>query len=144
MQGQEKEIIILTTTVTRAGSATFAADCQRLNVALTRARRHLIVVGCAPALQAAAPAFAEILSACRRTPGAFWPMGAAIRWPISAMACSIACSFCQGSNSVAPIPGIQRPQSDYPTTSAFWWLLQGANPSLGGVWCKPSGSRATP
>lgn len=75
MQGQEKDVIILSTTVTRASSASFASDCQRLNVALTRARRHLIVIGCAAALEPSAPAFAEILRVCRRSPGAFWPMG---------------------------------------------------------------------
>jgi len=47
-----------------------------------------------------------------------WPMGAAIRWPISAMAYLIVCSCCQGFSSVAPIPGIQRGQGAYPTTSA--------------------------
>ena len=84
LQGQEKEIIILSTTVTRASSAGFASDCQRLNVALTRARRHLIVVGCSSALGniPAAPAFAHILRVCRRTPGAFWPMGR-LQLPVS-------------------------------------------------------------
>ena len=47
-QGNEKKVIILSTVVTSPGS--FGADPKRLNVALTRAQNHLIVVGCAPAL----------------------------------------------------------------------------------------------
>lgn len=45
-QGLEKPVIILSTAVTRPGS--FVGDAQRLNVALTRARHHLILVstGC--------------------------------------------------------------------------------------------------
>lgn len=48
-QGMEKDVIILTTAITR--QTTFAADAQRLNVALTRARHHLVLIGCAPILQ---------------------------------------------------------------------------------------------
>ena len=51
------------------------ADACRLNVALTRARHHLIVVGCAPALQQSAPALAALVAACRSTPGGFSPHG---------------------------------------------------------------------
>ena len=74
VQGQEKDVIILTTVVT-GNNAFFASDSQRLNVALTRARRHLVVVGCADALQAAGPAFCRILEASRRGANAFWPYG---------------------------------------------------------------------
>lgn len=42
LQGLEKPVIILSTAVTRPGS--FVGDAQRLNVALTRARHHLILV----------------------------------------------------------------------------------------------------
>ena len=42
LQGLEKPVIILSTAVTRPGS--FVGDAQRLNVALTRAKHHLIVV----------------------------------------------------------------------------------------------------
>ena len=41
-QGLEKPIIILSTAVTRVGA--FVADPNRLNVALTRAKHHLILV----------------------------------------------------------------------------------------------------
>lgn len=51
------------------------ADACRLNVALTRARRNLIVVGHAPALQQSAPAFAALLARCRGTPGGYSPGG---------------------------------------------------------------------
>ena len=72
-QGAEREVIVLSTAVTRPGA--FAADACRLNVALTRARCNLLVVGCAPALQQSAPAFAAILRKCRGTPGAYSPQG---------------------------------------------------------------------
>lgn len=48
------------------------ADSCRLNVALTRAKHNLLVVGCAPALQQSAPAFASLLARCRSTPGAYF------------------------------------------------------------------------
>ena len=44
-------------------------------MALTRARRHLVVVGCGDALHGAGAAFCRILEACRRAPNAFWPYG---------------------------------------------------------------------
>ena len=48
IQGMEKEVIILSVTLSRGGA--FASDQQRLNVALTRARRHLILTGSAQAV----------------------------------------------------------------------------------------------
>lgn len=48
-QGAEKEVIILATTTTNPRSE-FCSDGARLNVALTRARRHLVVVGAAGVL----------------------------------------------------------------------------------------------
>lgn len=48
-QGAEKEVIILATTTTNPRSE-FCSDGARLNVALTRARRHLVVVGAAAVL----------------------------------------------------------------------------------------------
>jgi len=55
----EKEVIILTTTVSRPGN--FAGDSQRLNVALTRGMHHLIIVGDLGVLPQLAPAFALLL-----------------------------------------------------------------------------------
>jgi hypothetical protein len=49
LQGAEKEVIILATTTTNPHSE-FCSDAARLNVALTRARRHLLVVGAASVL----------------------------------------------------------------------------------------------
>ncbi|KAJ9527777.1 hypothetical protein QJQ45_000339 [Haematococcus lacustris] len=48
-QGQEADVVILTT-VRTAGSVGHVADPRRLNVAITRARRGLLIVGCAAAL----------------------------------------------------------------------------------------------
>ncbi|KAL6755047.1 AAA domain-containing protein [Haematococcus lacustris] len=48
-QGQEADVVILTT-VRTAGSLGHVADPRRLNVAITRARRGLLIVGCAAAL----------------------------------------------------------------------------------------------
>ena len=42
-QGAERDIIILGCVRTR--NLGFIEDCRRLNVAITRARRHLIVIG---------------------------------------------------------------------------------------------------
>ena len=63
----EKEVIILSVTVSRPGR--FASDAQRLNVALTRARRHLIIVGDLTILPQLAPAFALLMDQANRTPG---------------------------------------------------------------------------
>lgn len=66
VQGQERDLIILSTTATRPGSsASFVSDSQRLNVALTRARCHLVVVGAASVMKQAAPAFSHVLQWCR-------------------------------------------------------------------------------
>lgn len=59
-QGAEKDVIILSTAVTRPGA--FASETCRLNVALTRAKHNLIIVGCAPALKQSSPALAELLT----------------------------------------------------------------------------------
>ena len=53
VQGLEKPIIILSTAVTRVGA--FVADPHRLNVALTRAKHHLILVCCLSLPQANLP-----------------------------------------------------------------------------------------
>ena len=44
-------------------------------MALTRAKNNLVLVGCAPALQQSAPAFAALLRNCCSVPGAFGPQG---------------------------------------------------------------------
>jgi hypothetical protein len=68
-QGAEKDLIILTTATTRPGS--FIADANRLNVALTRAKNNLVVVGCGHALDRTAPAFAALIRAAKTTPGGY-------------------------------------------------------------------------
>jgi superfamily I DNA and/or RNA helicase len=69
-QGAECDAIILTTCITRSGGA-FAADACRVNVALTRAKNNLVVVGSAQALQGSSPAFAALLAQARGTPGGY-------------------------------------------------------------------------
>jgi superfamily I DNA and/or RNA helicase len=69
-QGQERDVVVLTTAVTRA--AAFVAKPTRLNVALTRARHHLVIVGHAPALAASAPALAAALARARASPGGWY------------------------------------------------------------------------
>ena len=59
MQGMEKDLMVMSTAVTCPGP--FAADRQRLNVALTRARHHLLVVGHAPVLQAMGGDLADVV-----------------------------------------------------------------------------------
>ena len=68
-QGAEKDIIVLTTATTRAGA--FIADAARLNVALTRAKHNLVVVGCGQALDRTAPAFSALIHAAKTTPGGY-------------------------------------------------------------------------
>lgn len=63
-QGQEKEIIILATTIDKSSS--FVSDPCRLNVALTRAKRHLVVVGVSEALRQTSPVFDEIIKRATR------------------------------------------------------------------------------
>jgi DNA replication ATP-dependent helicase Dna2 len=69
-QGGERQVIIMsfaTTTVPEAESQLreHLTNRNRLNVALTRAQRKLILVGCAPAL-AELPVFRELLEYCHR------------------------------------------------------------------------------
>ncbi len=62
-QGEERDLIILATTATSPGD--FCRDVHRLNVALTRAKRHLVVVGAATALSRGSPAFRDLVTACQ-------------------------------------------------------------------------------
>ncbi|GMS97206.1 hypothetical protein PENTCL1PPCAC_19381, partial [Pristionchus entomophagus] len=50
-QGTERDVIILMTTKTMHSSAALIADPRRTNVALTRARRMLLIIGLKPTLQ---------------------------------------------------------------------------------------------
>ena len=61
-QGQEKEIIILATTIDKPNSNAniFIADTSRLNVALTRAKRHLIIVGCKEVLKGSSDVWCDL------------------------------------------------------------------------------------
>lgn len=53
-QGCEKDLVVITTAATRPSA--FTRDAHRVNVAITRARRHLVVVGHGGALVAVASA----------------------------------------------------------------------------------------
>ena len=68
-QGGERPVIIMSFATTQAPEAdsqlrNFLTNANRLNVALTRAQRKLILVGHAPALQEL-PVFKELLAYCR-------------------------------------------------------------------------------
>jgi len=76
-QGAEKDVIILSTAITRAGGGSFASDAQRLNVSLTRSRHHLVVVGNTLVLSGIGNgALSDLLQVARATPGGFCPRGA--------------------------------------------------------------------
>ena len=62
----EKDIILLATTITHGGN--FATDAQRVNVALTRAKHHLLVLGCSHVLRTCSPAFRLLLASCQMLP----------------------------------------------------------------------------
>lgn len=62
----EKDIILLATTITHAGA--FATDAHRVNVALTRARHHLIVLGSSQVLHTSSAAFRLLLRSCQMLP----------------------------------------------------------------------------
>jgi len=68
-QGEEKEVIILSTAVTVSrGVDGFASDKKRLNVALTRAKTHLVVVGSAAVLAQDSPALKDLIQRARSCP----------------------------------------------------------------------------
>ena len=79
MQGMEKDVILLATTISHAGA--FATDAQRVNVALTRARHHLVVLGSSQVLRSSSSAFRLLLSSCQML-----PMGACLVLPSSLLA----------------------------------------------------------
>ncbi|GAQ88406.1 RNA helicase nonsense mRNA reducing factor [Klebsormidium nitens] len=72
-QGMEKDIIILS--CCRTNGIGFLASPHRLNVAMSRARNHLLIIGCAPNLQTC-PMWKELLTCIRRTPLAYRPASA--------------------------------------------------------------------
>jgi len=73
-QGQEKEVIILT--LCGSPASNFITD-ERINVALTRAKRHLIIVGAAMVAQrAGVRAWSDTLKLARTTPNGYVPVGA--------------------------------------------------------------------
>jgi hypothetical protein len=73
-QGQEKEVIILT--LCGSPASNFITD-ERINVALTRAKRHLIIVGAAMvAHRASVRAWSDTLKLARTTPNGYVPVGA--------------------------------------------------------------------
>jgi len=73
-QGQEKEIIILT--LCGSPASNFITD-ERINVALTRAKRHLIVVGAAMVAQRSGMrAWSDTLVRARSTANSYVPSGA--------------------------------------------------------------------
>jgi DNA replication ATP-dependent helicase Dna2 len=68
-QGGERMVIIMSFATTQTPQPEslqreFLTNPHRLNVALTRAQRKLIVVGCAPALEGL-PYFSRLLTYCR-------------------------------------------------------------------------------
>lgn len=64
-QGSERDVIVLSLCKTRGGS--FVDSAERVNVALSRARRHLIVVGLPAAFQSA-PSWSHLLSVATAFP----------------------------------------------------------------------------
>ena len=73
-QGQEKEVIVFT--LCGAPMSSFTTS-ERLNVAITRAKRHLIVVGAAGMGQkSGVQAWLEILKRARSTPNGYLPSSA--------------------------------------------------------------------
>lgn len=70
-QGAEREMIVLATTSTQPGD--FCGDPCRLNVALTRARRHLIVMGAGGALCRSSEVFRQLVDGCKAAQGAYLP-----------------------------------------------------------------------
>jgi superfamily I DNA and/or RNA helicase len=68
-QGAEKEVIILT--CARTGSLGFIDSSHRLNVAITRARRHLIIIGSSQVLEKT-ETWRFIISHIKSSPTAKW------------------------------------------------------------------------
>eukprot|EP00899_Mesostigma_viride_P013583 jgi/Mesvir1/22225/Mv14919-RA.3 len=71
-QGGERDVIVLSPCRTESMTS-HISSAERLNVALTRGRRHLVVVGCAANLQRDAR-WKQLLAASRRMPGSYMPV----------------------------------------------------------------------
>lgn len=54
-QGKEADCIVLMTTRTRGGASPFQRDHRRVNVAITRAKRAMVIVGDATTMGRAEP-----------------------------------------------------------------------------------------
>jgi len=73
-QGAERSVVILSFSLTRSDAA-FSGNMQRLNVALTRAKHHLVAVGCSAALAASAKPLRALVAHCKGSPGGFTRLG---------------------------------------------------------------------
>jgi hypothetical protein len=69
-QGAERDVIILATTISQPWD--FVGDPHRLNVALTRARRHLLVLGSSRALERTSGVFQQIIGTCQQQAGGYF------------------------------------------------------------------------
>ena len=69
-QGQERDVVI----VVFASLSPNFATAERLNVALTRARHHIICIGCSRSPLGAEPWFGMLLRTVRAKPRSYWQM----------------------------------------------------------------------
>ena len=63
-QGAEKDVILLTCSRTTGRNLQHLESAERINVALTRARHHMLIIGCVKALESARY-WSNIISRCR-------------------------------------------------------------------------------
>lgn len=99
----EKNIILLATTITHAGN--FATDAQRVNVAFTRAKNHLVVFGCSHVLRSCSPAFRMLLAGCQMLPaGASFLSQSSAQTRGPALPESHAMSTAPSDHSLTPVP----------------------------------------
>ncbi|GAX81726.1 hypothetical protein CEUSTIGMA_g9154.t1 [Chlamydomonas eustigma] len=80
-QGAEKEIILLATTITRPNE--FVADPHRLNVALTRAKRHLIILGNSSVLRQTSAVYNNLVSRCHQKDSCYFGSAPSLFWTLS-------------------------------------------------------------
>ena len=107
----EREVIVISTTVTRA--STFTGDAHRVNVAMTRARRHMMLIGCAAAMQVS-------LHAC------IWGSPSS-----QGYAGAIECWFCRQLRALPPmVPAQLHPWSHFLRASLGPANLQAMSPAF--------------